>query len=149
MNKNNPFIPQDGKTNLPMPGNAQRSASEDFEIDLTGVDSGFTIPDGEYIVECIDVEQGVSRADNPQYIWTFVVKEGEQAGYEIMTFTALTPAAMWKVAETVEALGIGATGQVIRFKKSDVIGKTCRALIEKQVYNNQERSQISRLMPLE
>lgn len=159
MSKNNPFIPNPNQTQLqfdfggtPMPHNAPATGgggTETFEVDLSDVTSGFVIPDGEYTVKLMDVEQGVSRAENPQYIWSFeVVDSAEHSGWELKVFTALTPAAMWKVAETVEALGIGATGQMVRFKRSDVIGRTCRALVEQQEYNGQVRSQISKLMRL-
>ena len=59
-----------------------------------------------------------------------------------------TPAAMWKVAETVIALGIGQTGTTVKFKRTDVIGKECGALIEQTEYNGNTRSQISRVMTL-
>lgn len=160
MNKNNPFIPQQQEMELPftttgetpmphnsppMPGGSDQS----FEVDLTGVNTGFVIPDGEYIVVLVDVEQGVSKADNPQYIWTFeVVDHPQHNGWELKVFTALTPAAMWKVAETVEALGIGATGQTIRFNRSDVVGRRCRAYVQEQEYNDQVRSQITKLSRL-
>jgi hypothetical protein len=55
---------------------------------------------------------------------------------------------MWKVAETVIALGVGQSGSVVKFKRADVIGKECGALIEKTDYNGQSRSQISRVMSL-
>lgn len=155
MQNNNPFIPNSGSRpnvpanngGMPHPGpSGSRNSGDMFEIDLSRVDSGLTIPDGEYTLQCIEVEQGVSKADNPQYIWTFVIVDHpEFEGREFKVFTALTPAAMWKVAETVEALGIGSTGQTVRFGRKDVIGKKCVGDIEKQTYNNTERSQISRL----
>jgi hypothetical protein len=55
---------------------------------------------------------------------------------------------MWKVAETVQALGIGQTGQTVKFKRTDVINKECGALIEKTEYNGRVNSQISRVMTL-
>jgi hypothetical protein len=55
---------------------------------------------------------------------------------------------MWKVAETVQALGIGQTGSVVKFKRTDVIGKECGAIIEKTEYNGKTNSQISQLISL-
>ena len=82
------------------------------------------------------------------FVWTFVVVDTEHAGFESKVFTALTPAAMWKVAETVVALGVGQQGQVVKFKRSDVLGKECGALIEETEYSGSIRSQISRVMTL-
>ena len=148
MQNNNPFMP--GAINTPMPGamSSGGAISDNFEVDLTEVSDGFTIPDGNYKVKCIDIEQGVSKAGNPQFIWTFEISEGNHIGFQSKVFTAITPAAMWKVAETVQALGVGQTGSVVKFKRTDVIDKECGALIEKNEYNGQERSQISRVMSL-
>jgi hypothetical protein len=154
----NPFIPQGG-TDLPldpnpstgpvpMPG-ASPADNEEFTVDLTGVQSNFTVPDGEYTVQCIGVESGISQSENPMYIWDFVIVDNPKyQGREFKVFTALTPAAMWKVAETVEALGIGAQGQTVRFTRKDVLNKKCKAEIQKTMYNGQERSQIQKLSKL-
>ena len=82
------------------------------------------------------------------FAWTFEVSAGPHAGFQSKVFTALTPAAMWKVAETVEALGVGQTGQIVKFKRTDVLNKECGATFETDDYNGQTRSQISRMMSL-
>lgn len=152
---NNPFMPgpQMSGTSAttgtaPMPGNSVAMGSDNFEVDLSEVQSGFTIPDGAYRVKCIEIEQTVSKGGNPMFAWTFEISAGDHAGFQSKVFTALTPAAMWKVAETVEALGVGQTGQVVKFKRSDVINKECGALFEQSEYNGNTRSQISRVMTL-
>ena len=153
MATNNPFMPTPGAStpapaSTPMPGASASAAPDSFEVDLTDVQDNFTVPDGLYKVRCNDVEQSVSKSGNPMFVWTFAVVEGNYTGREFKVFTALTPAAMWKVAETVIALGVGQQGQVVKFKRSDVIGKDCGALIEVTEYNGQNRSQISRVMSL-
>lgn len=152
---NNPFMPQPqtsgigATTGSPMPGmNPGGSQSDNYEVDLTNVQDNFKIPDGTYRVKCIDITQNVSKGGNPMFEWTFEVCEGNHTGFTSKVFTAITPAAMWKVAETVQALGIGQTGSVVKFRRSDVIGKECGALIEETEYNGNVRSQISRVMSL-
>lgn len=153
MANNNPFMRGPGAASptanpTPMPGSSVPMGSDNFEVDLSEVKSGFTIPDGIYRVKCIEIEQTVSKGGNPMFAWTFEVSAGPNTGFQSKVFTALTPAAMWKVAETVEALGVGQTGQVVKFKRSDVINKECGALIEQNEYNGQTRSSISRVMTL-
>lgn len=156
MANNNPFMPTPGAASAPtptpvstpMPGASASAAPDSFEVDLTDVQDNFTVPDGLYKVRCQDVEQSVSKSGNPMFVWTFVVVEGNFTGREFKVFTALTPAAMWKVAETVKAMGVGQQGQVVKFKRSDVVGKDCGAQIEATEYNGQTRSQISRVMTL-
>lgn len=149
---NNPFLPNGGtatnQTNMPLPNSGASSSNDNFEVDLTDVTDGYTIPDGNYRVRCIEVEQGVSKAGNPQFIWTFEVSDGDHAGFQSKVFTAITPAAMWKVAETVQALGVGQTGVVVKFKRSDVINKECGAIFEATEYNGRVNSQISKLISL-
>lgn len=158
---NNPFMPNQSPAPMPgaystpapaaapMPGNSAAAGADAFEVDLSNVQNNFVIPDGLYRVKCIEIEQDVSKGGNPMFKWTFEVSAGEHAGFQSKVFTAITPAAMWKVAETVQALGVGQTGQVVKFKRSDVLNKECGALIEKTEYNGQERSQISRVMTLQ
>lgn len=154
MQNNNPFIPGNSMNmptpnSTPMPGGpATGSTIDSFEVDLTDVQDNFKIPDGNYKVKCIDIEQSVSKGGNPMFVWTFEISEGEHKGFQSKVFTAITPAAMWKVAETVQALGVGQTGSVVKFKRTDVINKECGALIEQTEYNGQTRSQISRVMSL-
>lgn len=156
MANNNPFTPGTGTAapmpgaTAPMPGTQMGgTAADNFEVDLTDVQDGFTIPDGKYEVACTEVEQTVSKGGNPMFVWTFQIVSGPHAGFESKVFTAITPAAMWKVAETVQALGVGQTGEVVKFKRTDVLNKHCGALIEETEYNGQKRSQISRVMTLE
>lgn len=151
MANNNPFIPGGAPTptpGAPMPGTP--AANDGFEVDLTGVelDGGFTIPDGVYKVRCVNVEQSVSKGGNPMFVWDFEVSDGPRAGFKSKVFTAITPAAMWKVAETVIALGVGQQGSVVKFKRSDVLGKECGAMFETTEYDGKNRSQISRMMTL-
>ena len=153
MATNNPFLTNKAVAapaaqTSPMPGSSVPMGADNFEVDLSAVQNGFTIPDGVYRVKCIEIEQTVSKGGNPMFAWTFEVSAGPHTGFQSKVFTALTPAAMWKVAETVEALGVGQTGQVVKFKRSDVINKECGALFEQTEYNGNTRSQISRVMTL-
>lgn len=141
-------MPSGAPVGMPVPGPGAPVGSDSFEVDLTNVQNGFIIPEGKYEMICTEVEQGVSKSGNPQFIWTFQIASGELKGREFKSFTAITPAAMWKVAETVQALGVGQTGEVVKFKRSDVINKHCGALIETTEYNGQERSQITKVMSL-
>ena len=141
-------MPKPNTNNAPMPGVSSTNSADNFEVDLSDVQSGFTVPDGTYRVKCIEIEQTVSKGGNPMFAWTFEITSGNHVGFQSKVFTALTPAAMWKVAETVEALGVGQTGQVVKFKRTDVIGKECGACFEQSEYNGQTRSQITRVISL-
>ena len=82
------------------------------------------------------------------FVWDFEVQDGPHAGFVAKVFSAITPAAMWKVAETVQALGVGQSGQVVKFKRSDVIGKICGAMFEQSEYDGKMRSSIVKVMTI-
>ena len=150
--RNNPFMP--GTTApqtpiAPMPGGVTVGNTADtFELDLTNVDSsnGYRIPEGTYRAKLVEVEQSVSKGGNPMFVWTFEISAGDQKGFQLKSFTAITPAAMWKVAETVEALGVGQTGTVVKFKRSDVINRECGLVVEDNDYNGSVRSSIAKVI---
>lgn len=149
---NNPFMPgvapqMPTPNAAPMPGVAS-SGTDTFEVDLSSVENTNTIPEGNYRAKLVDVEQSVSKGGNPMFIWTFEVSEGDHRGFQLKSFTALTPAAMWKVAETVEALGVGQTGTVVKFKRSDVLNRECGLVVEDREYNGTTRSSIARVISL-
>lgn len=144
MSNNNPFM------NAPAPSRTPSNAmASDFSVDLTDVKvDDYTIPDGNYRVRCEDIQQQVSKGGNPMFVWDFAIVGGQYDGKIMKVFTAITPAAMWKVAETVIALGVGQTGEVVKFKRTDVVGKECGAAIEATEYDGKTRSQIARVMSL-
>lgn len=152
---NNPFIPTPNQpvassvvTPNPMPG--QAGSNDAFEVDLSNVeDASYAIPDGTYKAKCIDVSQDVSKSGNPMFVWQFEIVEGDYAGKQFKSWTAITPAAMWKVAETVIALGVGQTGQVVKFKRGDVINKLCGIVMEQDEYNGKATSKITRVISLQ
>jgi hypothetical protein len=115
-------------------------------VDLTGVEEQGLIPEGSYAAKCVNVEQSVSKGGNPMFVWDFELQEGKGRGRVLKVFTAITPAAMWKVAETVIALGVGQSGSVVKFKRSDVIDKPCGVTVADTEYNGNVRSQIQRVM---
>ena len=128
-----------------MPGG--NDANLTFELDLPEEDvDRFCVPDGDYHAVCVDVVQGVSKSNNPQFIWTFQIADGEHKGREFKNFTALTPAAMWKVTEVAQALGIGKPGQRVKFTRNDAVGKHCIITMEQTEYNGQNRSSIVKVV---
>jgi hypothetical protein len=135
-----------------MPGQSTSAANDAFTVDLTDVDDGLAIPDGSYKAKCIDVTQGVSKTGNPMFIWEFELVgdecEGKYKGRTIKSWTAITPAAMWKVAETVIALGVGQAGQVVKFNRSDVLNKLCGLVIEEDEYNGRKTSRVRNVIPV-
>lgn len=139
---------------------AEDENDDDFTLGddpLDGGSSNFMIPAGDYLVACADVVKGTSSNDNPMWTWDFVLWEnqgikglkdpGENRGKVFKNFTALTPAAMWKVKETLEALGIAAQGEKVAFKKASAIGRLAIATFVDDEYKGVKRSSITNMRP--
>lgn len=129
---------------------AMPKADDEFEIDLTKVENkGFTIVDrGRYVAQVVEFIKGVSAAGNKQFIWTFRIMQGDFKGVELRYWTALTPNALWKIAETLESLGIKASGSIIKFTRSDIIKKQCIIEVEEDIYENREQNKIVKTYPI-
>lgn len=113
----------------------------DFTADL--------IPVGDYTVRCVDLEKGESQAGNDMWIWSVMVEGGDHNGEDMRVYTALTSNALWKLAETVRAFGLGATeGKGCKFKRDDAIGAKATATVVHEEYDGKTQASIKKLSPL-
>ena len=131
----------------------------EWEVDLSEVEASkkkkpanddpkrFCIPDGEYAVRVTNVNKEESKKGNPMFVWDFEVCDGEHTGHSGRVYTALTPAALWKLSETVEALGLGENGQAVKFSKQKALGRRAMAQFEAEEYNEKWNSKIQKLFP--
>ena len=122
---------------------------EIFEEDFTGVEEGGFpfVPKGFYHAKVQDMEKGVSQAGNAQYTWKFKIIAGASdiKGVTLRFWTSLLPQSRWKVVETLEALGIKASGSIARFSKKDVLGKPCIIQIIEEPYEGQPSSKVQKV----
>jgi hypothetical protein len=120
----------------------------DIPDDADSGTRGARIPEGEYRGKCVSIIKDKSKAGNPMYVWSFVITKGRQAGRDFPLYTVLTPEAMWKLSETLLALGVPAeAGTSGVFQKSDVIGVYCVLVIEDDEFENRPRSKLTRILP--
>lgn len=131
-------------------GHFGKPKDEDFEVDLSEVSNAFCVPDGYYPGQVTDVIKDVAKSsNNDMYVWDFtIIGSSPEAGKTFKLYTALTPAALWKVAETLEALGLAQKGSVVKFKKGDAIGKRCGLKMVTEEYNGRNSSKIAQCVPL-
>ena len=119
---------------------------DDFSIDIPS-DLGkgkFYVAEGEHEATLIDLVSAVSNAGNPMLVWTYAITGGDSAGTEMKNFTALTDAAMWKLTETFDALGVEyAPGEKVKLNPSELTGTTVTLVIEDSEYQGQVRSSIA------
>lgn len=123
------------------------SKDDMFEYELPE-GSGDTIPDDKYEVKCVGLVDAPSQAGNPMWTFNFVVTKGQYAGFDAPVFCALTEAALWKLEETLKALGLmDEDGRKVSFSKRDALGRLAIATFEENTYKKRTRSQIAALEP--
>lgn len=134
----------------PMPGGiAPEDAGDDYMVDFSISEDDFKeIEEGDYPGRLIKLESAKSQAGNPMYVWTYVITKGEHQGEELINRTAITPAAMWKLKETLIALGIQAVNGVYNFQPKDVLNKNVILEVRLQDYEGTSRPNISKVLPV-
>lgn len=95
----------------PLPGGPGGASPDgDQIIDLTQIKPGSRqdqLDVGRHLGYCSAVNvDDESKAGNPMITFTFTVMAGSNAGRSRNTYCALTPDALWKLLETLKALGI-------------------------------------------
>jgi hypothetical protein len=130
-------------TGLPAAGN-----DEVFEDDFSNVElTGGMVPAGVYLCRVSGFQTSTSNAGNPQYEWELTVIHGPYTGQTMKFWTSRLPQARWKVAESLEAIGIAAQGTIARFRLSDVVGRPCLAEVKEETYQGVTRPKVQRLLP--
>jgi hypothetical protein len=78
--------------------------------DLTDVDDSSRgsvhIPQGDYLMECLDVRADQSKAGNDMFVWRFKGLDREATGKTFYLYTPLSEQSLWKLKQTVKAVGI-------------------------------------------
>ncbi len=84
------------------------SDNETFDILIPeGAESG-KIPAGDqYIGKLMTMVKAIAKSSgNPMWTLTFSIAEGKYAGMDFTIYLTLQPNALWKVTETLTALGV-------------------------------------------
>jgi len=115
-----------------------------FEIDVEQQEAEGRVPEGTYTGKCIGIEKKNSKAGNPMWVWHFVIIEGMYAGKDYKLFTAITPAAIWKLNETLEAFGFG---KQVKFRKSDIMNTMVEMVIIHGEFQGSIRDSLDRVLP--
>lgn len=118
----------------------------EWNIDLSQVESSFALPDDEYLAKCVGLEKQVSKAGNDMYVFTFTIMEGEYQGRDFKLFCALTPQALFKLMEVAEAMQFDDIGASTQFSPDRVINKAVTLVMAQDEYNGKVNSKINQVL---
>lgn len=118
-------------------------------IDFTGVSSGFeVIPEGQYPVAVFKIEQKDGQSGFPYLNWTLKIQEGDQANRNLFFMTSLKPEALWKLKESLLALGYDKEELKgnFDFDPQALCGTECIAEVIHEEYKGETRDRVAKLI---
>lgn len=113
-----------------------------ISVDFEGVKAFKTIPEGSYVVEVSEVTQETSSTDNDMLKWTFEVTEGKYKGSKLWINTSLVKAALFKLREVLEGLGLEVPDDVMDLDLDDVVGLSCGVNVLHEDYQGKPQARI-------
>ncbi len=128
------------------PFGAPPEADDDEEISVKDEDIKLQrIPKGTYTVKCIDVVNKDSQAGSPMFTFFFAISQGQHAGTEFRWWCVRTSQQLWKLEQTLMALGVKKVNGELKVRKSELINKECLATVADDEYDGQDRSKLTKL----
>lgn len=127
-----------------------RASGRVHEVDFTGIESGggggFRIPEGNYAVRVEEVKKGISSNDNEQFEWIFKGTEGKAKGKTFYFYTPLVEQALWKLRETLVALGQEVPDGAMDVDLDELEGLEGVGAVEDDEYRGKIRSKLAGLV---
>jgi len=124
-----------------------KTTKRTVEVDFSGVSSGgggggFQIPEGEYAMIVDSVEMGTSGNGNEQIMWQFKGTQGKAKGKTFYFYTPLVEQALWKLRQTLEALGADVPDSAMDIDLDELEGIECVGTVEDDEYQGKKRSKL-------
>lgn len=114
-----------------------------MDLDFTGVESFSYIPVGVHTVKVKDAEFTKAQTGSSQLAINFEDANGATR----KMWCSCVPAALWKMKQVLEALGLTGLDGRIRLNTKNLIGRTCQITIEDDP-NDSSRQIVSRVSKL-
>ena len=117
-----------------------------LNIDFSSVTSREPLPEGVYDVSVAKVEQTVSKSSgNPMLKVEFNVLDDGYQGRKLWANYVLTQAAMWKVKELFDALGLD-TSSIVDMDTEELVGLACKVKVAQREYDGDITNEIKKAM---
>lgn len=119
-----------------------------MEIDFTNVSGGGfeLVPDGGYNARVAKIEKKTSQAGNTYLAFEFAISdEGTLKNRKLWENFPLTPKALWKLKQLLDAAGIDTEGK-IDFNPGDLLGKELHLDVEEgEDMNGKPRNKVAKV----
>lgn len=114
-----------------------------LNLDFSNVPNREPLEEGIYVITISKVEEKIAKSGNPMLTVEFDV-EGNR---KLWDNYVLTDAALWKLKELCEAVGMD-TSQVLNFEPTDIVGLQVQAKIIQEEYNGDIVNRVKKVYPI-
>jgi hypothetical protein len=119
-----------------------KKAAITFDVDLSDVpENSYYVEPGQYAAKVIGLDRQMSKAGSPMLVVEMALLEGNP-GMQMKTWLSLNPKALFKVADFVEAIGLGKRGEKLSIDPVAARNRRCMILIKDDEYNGRTVSRI-------
>lgn len=107
-------------------------------------------PEGDYKVKVKAAKFGHSgEKESPRLEVTYVFSEGKHKGKDVRDDLYLTPKALWRLRQTLEALGVKVPDKKAKVNPANLIGKGAAVTLEDEEYDGKIYSRVTDTYTLE
>jgi hypothetical protein len=100
-------------------------------------------PPGDYAVKCTKAEIiKSSEKGTPGLALTFKILQGEHQGGELSDRLWLTPKSLWRVRQTLEAMGMKVPSKAVQIDTSSFVGKSLAVTLDDEEYEEKIYSRV-------
>lgn len=124
---------------------ARRPAKNTVTVNFKGVDlagGAVHIPEGDYRMKVESVKKAVSKSDNDMLAWQFIGLEGKAKNKRFYLYTTLTEESLWKLGQTLEALGQDIPDDEMDIDLDELIDLECIGTVIDEEYQDKPRSKL-------
>ena len=120
---------------------------------FAGVEEGggsFHIPEGDYLMKCTGCTPQIAKSSGNEMLgFTFIGIEGKSKGRKFWLYCVLIPEALWKLRQTLTALGIDTPDDPSGFDPADVIGVEVVGTVVDNEYEGRTNSKVNAISAAE
>lgn len=100
---------------------------------------------GEYLARMVAVEEGTSKNDNPQYIFTVQIEGDKRSSYPL--YCGLDQKSLWKIRSLITAVGLPTPTGRAKVNPNAMLNKVFGVLLEDDEYEGRVKSKIQDWWP--
>jgi hypothetical protein len=116
-------------------------------VDFTGVQSYTLCDEGRHLAALCAAEDKETQSGDTMIVAQFEILTGASKGSKVYENFPLTPKALWKLKQYMEALGVKADGK-LKINTDKLMGRRCFIDVNHEEYDGKLRARIAQFLPI-